>query len=132
MKTSTLFRCGWLLLGVLALAVSARAKEPAEVPGTLKVQVNVPPSWNLLLDDRVSEAFVDRVREVFSRRGFDQPVEELRYVEAPEKVPYLLTINLTDWRITGFACGELTTGRWITAQWCRSAILLQRDGRGKQ
>jgi len=53
----------------------------------------------MLLDDRISEAFVDRVREVFYRAGFDRPVEEIRLVEDAEKMPYLLTINLTDWRI---------------------------------
>ena len=50
------------------------------------MQVNVPPSWNILLDDRVSEAFVDRVRDVFHRNGFDRPVEHVRYVEDPAKV----------------------------------------------
>jgi hypothetical protein len=88
-----------LLCGAL-LSLSACATTPKpEVPGTLKVTVNVPPTWNLLLDDRVSAAFTDRVRDVFYRAGFDRPVEELRFVEDPAKAPYLLTINLLDWRI---------------------------------
>lgn len=51
--------------------------------------VNVPPSWNLLLDDRMAEAFTDRVREVFQRAGFDRPIEEVRLVEDPAKLPDL-------------------------------------------
>lgn len=88
------------LSGLLFLLLPACATtQRPEIPGTLKVQVNVPPSWSVLVDDRVSEAFVDRVREVFVRSGFDRPVEEVRYVEDASKLPYLLTINLTDWRI---------------------------------
>lgn len=54
---------------------------------------------NFLVEDRVAEAFVDRVREVFKRNGFDRPVDDVRFVEDPAKMPYLLTINLTEWRI---------------------------------
>lgn len=95
-----MLRTPWILLcgALLSLSACATTQKP-EVPGTLKVTVNVPPTWNVLLDDRVSEAFADRVRDVFYRAGFDRPVEELRYVEDPAKVPYLLTINLLDWRI---------------------------------
>lgn len=98
MNRSILFRSAWSC-GLLLLLSACTTIEQPEVPGTLKVQVNVPPSWNVLLDDRVSEAFVDRVRDVFARDGFDRPVTEVRYVEDPAKLPYLLTINLTEWRI---------------------------------
>lgn len=95
-----LLRRPWIWVCGLLLALSGCATtQPSEVPGTLKVAVNVPPSWNMLLDDRVSEAFTDQVREVFRRAGFDRPVQEVRYPEDPEKLPYLLTINLVDWRI---------------------------------
>jgi hypothetical protein len=97
---NTLLRHPWIWLCGALLGLSACATtQPAEVPGTLKVTVNVPPSWNLLIDDRIAESFTDRVREVFDRAGFDRPIEELRYVEDPAKVPYLLTINLVEWRI---------------------------------
>jgi hypothetical protein len=82
--------------------------EVRDLRDVLKVTVNIPPSWNMLLDDRISEAFVDRVREVFYRAGFDRPVEEVRSVEEPEKQPYLLTINLTDWRINRIGNIECT------------------------
>jgi hypothetical protein len=100
MKRSILFRYAWVWVSGLLLFLPACATtERPEVPGTLKVQVNVPPSWSILLDDRVSEVFVDYVREAFYRAGFDRPVEEVRYVEDSAKVPYLLTLNLNEWRI---------------------------------
>lgn len=71
-----------------------------EVPGTLKVQVDVPLAWNSLIDDRISEAFASRVREVFHRSGFEYPIDDVRYVEDASKLPYLLTVHLMDWRIT--------------------------------
>lgn len=98
MKTFVRHPWIWLCGVLLAFPACATLPQP-EVPGTLKVTVNVPPSWNLLVDDRVAEAFTDRVREVFHRAGFDRPVEEVRYVEDPAKVPLLLTINLHTWRI---------------------------------
>jgi len=97
---NTILRRPWILLcgALLALSGCATTQQP-EVPGTLKVAVNVPPTWNILLDDRISEAFTDRVRDVFHNAGFDRPVEEVRYPEDSEKLPYLLTINLVEWRI---------------------------------
>jgi hypothetical protein len=91
-----------LIAGIFAwlLGLAGCATQPTpEIPGTLKVAVNVPPSWSLLLDSRISEAFTDRVREVFHQQGFDRPVEEVTSVEDCSKMPYLLTINLTEWRI---------------------------------
>ena len=99
MKISIPFRLSWFWLCGLLLLPGCATTEPVEVPGTLKVHVSVPPSWNLLFEDRISEAFVDHMREVFHHRGFDRPVEEVRFVEDPTKEPYLLTINLTEWRI---------------------------------
>lgn len=88
----------WLMSLLLFLPACATTDRP-DVPGTLNVQVNVPPSWNMLLDDRIAEAFVDRVRDVFYRAGFDRPVQEVRFARDPANVPYLLTINLNEWRI---------------------------------
>lgn len=90
-----------LLLGALFLALlpaCATTRQP-EVPGTLHVQVNVPPTWNPWLDDRISGAFTDRVRDVFHRAGFDRPVEEARLADDPEAKANLLTIQLLEWRI---------------------------------
>jgi len=100
MKHTLFSRPAWVAVSSLLLFLSACATTPRpDVPGTLKVQVNVPPSWNLLLDDRVSEVFVEQVRDTFRQAGFEHPVEEVRYVEDPAKAPYLLMVNLTEWRI---------------------------------
>jgi hypothetical protein len=98
MKIPFLFR--WMALGAALLALSgcATTQQPA-VPGTLKVAVNVPPALNILVEDRISEAFTDRVREVFDRAGFDRPVEEARFADDAANAPYLLTIDLIEWRI---------------------------------
>jgi hypothetical protein len=88
------------LAGLLGVFLTACASpSTAEPPEALKVQVNVPPTWNLLLDDRVAEAFVDRLRDVLYREGADLPVELLRTPGEPAQARYLLTINLTEWRI---------------------------------
>jgi len=88
------FRLGVaVLFGLLPACASASEADP------LKVQVNVPPTWNLLIDDQVSEALVDQMRDVFYRAGFARRIDEVRSFEIPSKVPYLLTINLTEWRI---------------------------------
>lgn len=100
MKTHIPARHSWIWLSSLLLLASGCATTRVEVPGTMKVQVNVPPSWGLLIDDHVADAFVDRMREVFHHEGFRRPIESVRYVEDPARVPYLVTINLTDWRIT--------------------------------
>jgi hypothetical protein len=96
-----------LALLVAGLAGCATVNRP-EFPGALKVYVNVPPSWNVLLEDDISDAFVSRVRDVFLRSGFDRPVDEVRLVEDPNKQPYLLTINLTEWRINRIGNIECT------------------------
>lgn len=100
MKQTLLSRAAWAMLSSLLLVLPACATtQKSPVPGTLKVQVNIPATWNSLVEDRISEGLVDRVRDVFYRAGFDRPVEEVRYVEEPGKEPYLLTINLIDWRM---------------------------------
>lgn len=87
------------LTAAAAPTAGAGAPDTANPSATLKVQVNVPPSWDPLLDDDIAAAFTDQVREIFQRAGHRHPVEELRSVEDPAKAPYLLTVNLTEWRI---------------------------------
>ena len=90
------------LIGVAALLtlLPARAATPSVSDAdTLKVQVIVPPTWNVLVTDKVSEALVDRVRDVFYQAGFTRPIYEVRSFEIPSQAPYLLTINMTEWRL---------------------------------
>jgi hypothetical protein len=79
-----------------------------DVPGTLHVLVNVPPQWNMFWNDRVTMAFVDVARDVFHQQGFDRPVEEVSYFEDIEHAPYLLTVNLHEWRIDHLGNVECT------------------------
>lgn len=74
------------------------ARATAHAP--LKVLVNVPPTWDLFLDDRIGDAFTEQVRAILEDEGFRGPIEGLRFVEEPARVPYLLTVNLHDWRIS--------------------------------
>jgi hypothetical protein len=100
MKHTLLSRLPWVVLSSLLLIPSVFATTPpTAVPGTLKVQVNVPATWHWLADDRVAEPLVDQLRDTFYRAGFDRPIEQITYVEDPAKAPYLLTINLVDWRM---------------------------------
>lgn len=75
------------------------ATPPATAPTPLKVLVNVPPSWDLFLDDRIGDAFTEQVRSILEEQGFHGPIEAMRFVEEPAKVPYLITVNLHEWRI---------------------------------
>lgn len=102
----------FLLAGCLALLVAPLLRAVPELSSTpaLKVEINTPPSWNLLIDDRVSEWFVDGVRAELERQGFNGRVEEMRFPEDPGRVPFLLTLNLAEWRINraGFIDCTLT------------------------
>ena len=104
--TRCLFRTAACVVVLCAIPVSAL--EPANEPAALKVRVNAPPSWNILLADRVDEAFVRRVRDSLSRLGWQVPVTEIRPVEDPAKVPYLLTLDVAEWRINATGSIECT------------------------
>lgn len=93
---------------VLALTVSvayaapapaASDRSPPSKPGTLQVQVNVPPSWRPMLEDRITEAFASFVFDVFRRAGYQGELTEVRSFEEPSPGCCLLTINLTEWRM---------------------------------
>ncbi|MCX6956265.1 MAG: hypothetical protein NTV51_29375, partial [Verrucomicrobia bacterium] len=75
------------LAALLAFLPAQAATTPAPEADTLKVQVIVPPAWHPLIDDQMSEALVDRVRDVFYRSGFTQRIDEMRAVEDPAKAP---------------------------------------------
>ena len=98
----------WLAGLLLLLLPGCATMNTPEVPGTLNVHVNVPPQWNLFWNDRVTMAFVDVAREIFHTQGFDRPVEEVSYFEDIERAPYLLTVNLHDWRIDRLGQVECT------------------------
>lgn len=93
------FRKLWVGFGVVLLSLPVGAVSAAETSGALKVRVNVPPTWQGLVDERTPGAVTARIRETLYRAGFTSRVEELRAVEDPTKIGHLLTIDLTEWRI---------------------------------
>jgi hypothetical protein len=92
----------WALIGGFAAVALAGCVSPrVEVPGTLHVHINLPPTTDVWLEDRVKLAFTDVARDVFHRHGFDRPVEEARFasIDERENVSNLLTIDLHRWRV---------------------------------
>lgn len=65
----------------------------------LKIEVTTPPSWSLLVSDEVATWFVDGVRSVLQRHGFEGEVEELRYPDDAQKFPHRLTLHVSEWRL---------------------------------
>ncbi len=88
--------CG---LGLYFAPASAASGNPG-ARATLKVQVNMPPALNLLPGEPLSNFIAASISDALARQGLSFPVAELRSVEAATKVPYLLKIEVTDWRTT--------------------------------
>lgn len=79
-------------------AVSGTAA-PDVAPTPLKVRVNSPASWGMLVDGRLDVAFTKQLHAILNEMGFAAPVEPISVIENPDTTPYLLTLNLTEWRI---------------------------------
>ena len=93
----------FLLLGGFLHGVQARAASNAPAPsakeGTLQVQVRIPASWQPIFEDRVTEAFVNRLRDVFERQGYHGDITEVSLFDEPSPGCCLLTVDLLDWRM---------------------------------
>lgn len=102
MKLARSLLCSSVLLGcsvgVTAQPANRQPSVPSK-PGTLQVQINIPPSWEPMLEARVSESFVSHIDDVFRRRGYDGEITEVRWFEEPSPGCCLLSINLTEWRM---------------------------------
>jgi hypothetical protein len=94
--------CG---LGLL-LAPNLAASVNSAAPVTLKVQVHMPPSWNLLPGEPLPDFLAASLSDALTRHGLSWPVTALRSVEDSTKVAYLLKIDVTDWGRNGD--GDLT------------------------
>ena len=117
MKTYTLRHWARLALFALLAAIPLRAETVIKDPLALKVQVNVPPTWSILVDDRIANDFVDGVGQILRQRGFSRPVEALSLVESPEKAPYLLTIDLMEWRVNRVGLIDCTLHAQLQTPW---------------
>jgi hypothetical protein len=83
----------------VAAAPAANQPTPPSKPGTLQVQVNIPPTWRPMMEDRVAETFASYIFDVFRRQGYKGEITEVRWYEEPSPGCCLLTINLTEWRM---------------------------------
>ena len=89
-----------ILLTATALAAPAgNQPSPPSKPGTLQVQINIPPTWRPLMEDRITEAFASYIFDVFRREGYKGDITEVRWFEEPSPGCCLLTINLVEWRM---------------------------------
>ena len=95
-----------ILIGATSLFVAPgtsaaenRPPQPVSKPGTLQVQINVPPSWRPMFEDRVTEAFASYIFDVFRRQGYTGEFKEVTSFDEPSPGCCLLTINLTEWRM---------------------------------
>ena len=52
-----------------------------------------------MFEERVTEAFVSYIYDVFRRQGFKGEIEEVHWSEEPSPGCCLLTINMTEWRM---------------------------------
>lgn len=89
----------WLCAAALTFTGCATVDRPLSA-NALAVKVETPSVFDIIAEDRISEAFVDRVREVSHRRGLDLSVEEADALNQPVDAPYLLSVSLKDWRMT--------------------------------
>lgn len=98
---NAIFRTWALAAGFSAVVLTGCVSPRVEMPGTLHVHMNLPPTADIWAEDRVKLAFTDLTREVFQRYGFDRSVEESLFASTDEldHVPYLLTIDLHRWRV---------------------------------
>ncbi len=92
-----------LLVGLAANVPSATAAPDEKggnkgSPGTLQVQVDVPPSWRPMFEDEIARSFVGRVRDVFRREGYPGEIKYVSDYDTPDQGCCLLTINLVEWR----------------------------------
>lgn len=117
MKTHSFRNLARVAIFALLAATPTHAETVIKDPLALKVQVNVPPTWNVLVDDRIAEDFVDGVGQILRRRGFTRPVEALSLVEAPGRAPYLLTIDLVEWRINRTGLIDCTLHADLQTPW---------------
>lgn len=88
-----------LFLSPRAWSAPVADRPAATQPGTLQVQVNVPPSWQPMFEDRVAEAFADYIIDGFKRQGFKGRVVQVTSFDEPSPGCCLLLINLTEWRM---------------------------------
>jgi hypothetical protein len=127
----------WLFLGLSLglLATPGMAATRVAPEPTVKVQVNVPPTWQQLPNDHFPEWFAASLGNALSRDGFRVPLTQLRSMEDPKQAPYLLKIDVRDWHVTpegDMSCtfvatlrtpdGEQRLGEYSDTRWIPGVI----------
>lgn len=90
----------------------------APVPGSnnLQVVMTIPPSWHPLLEDRIDDAFVSHIADIFEQEGYRGNVVDVRLPDEPNPAYPLLTINLIDWRMNVTGDVECDFGAAVQTQ----------------
>lgn len=99
MKTAILFRTLGLIFSFGLLGSPGLSLE-SNPPPVLKLHVHTPYNWKSSYDHRFPDLFATSLRSALSAHGVSLPMEELRPMEDPAKLPHLLRVDVTDWRIT--------------------------------
>lgn len=89
---------------------------PVAGANNLQVVVSIPPSWHPMLEDRVDDAFVSHVADIFEQEGYRGNVVDVRQPDEPNPSYPVLTINLIDWRMNIGANVECDFGATLQAQ----------------
>jgi len=103
MTTPRNLYCAALLCSALVFPFPASAEDDASSKeakvGTLQIQVNVPPTWRPLWEDRVTDAFVSYLTDVFRRQGYKGEFDQVSAFDEPSAGCCLLTIHLIEWEM---------------------------------
>lgn len=90
--------------------------KPVAGANNLQVVVVIPPSWHPMLEDRVDDAFVSHLADIFEQEGFRGNVVDVRQPDQPNPNFPVLTINLIDWRMNVGANVDCDFGATLQAQ----------------
>lgn len=99
-----------LALGLVTLALSSCANTssnsnatitnaPVAGANNLQVVMTIPPSWHPMLEDRVDDAFVSHLADIFRQEGFQGNLVDVRLPDQPNPNYPVLNINLLNWRM---------------------------------
>lgn len=92
--------CPFLALFLaLSSALTLSAAADPQSGATIQVQINDLQVREPKLDVRVSSEFVFRIQEVFRQRGYAGAVVGVTGYERPDPGCYLLTLDLSNWRL---------------------------------
>lgn len=104
MKPLTSFLGATLAAMLVIPATTAAVQErDAAKSETLQVQVDIPPTWRPMFEDRITDAFVSRIRDVFRSQGYSGKIEHVTDFDEPASGCCLLTIHLVEWRARFFS-----------------------------